>query len=259
MKKIITLLLVMAFVVGLVSIASAASPAKIKAYINLLERKLDTANQNQNWARAAKLKRMIAVQKNRLGETESIAAPPPPPVAAPKAPAKMTSAEDGPYFGLGMPVCGSVGYLANRSVLSARADVLLPEPLGLGSYVGLPAESVMYRIGLGYFSGEDQNMHMVRGVPVYLDGVILLPANLLDGIESYIGAGINYLVLRTGNKSGTLGGQVYFGIQGNFGLGGLNGKSFAQIGYKFLRSGVAASDSVSCKGISLQVGQSIIL
>ncbi|MFC1496338.1 hypothetical protein ACFL52_02875 [Candidatus Margulisiibacteriota bacterium] len=258
MKKVIALLIVAAFVAGLVSMASAASPAKIRAYIGLLNKKLANAKANRNWARVNKLNKMIAKQKARLAEVTGSVAPPPPPVAVPPPPPpmkKIAKADTDALFGWGVPTAGSIGYVANKSVITLRADAMLPDPLGLGPVVGLPAEAVMYRVGLGGFTGNDNNDTSYRGILINLDGVIMIPAEVLGGIESYLGGGINYQVYR----SGSLGGQIYYGIAGDVGLGG---KSFAQLGYTIIRTGALDSSTrtdCSSKGITLEIGHMLVL
>ena len=136
MKKAIVLLVLFTFVVCLASVASAASPAKIRAYIGLLQRKKAVATKNKNWARVNKLNAMIAVQQKRLAAPAPVVVPPPPP------PVTMAPAPAGTLFGWGLDTAGSVGYVMAKSVLNLRGDVVLADPLGLGPIVGLPTESV---------------------------------------------------------------------------------------------------------------------
>ncbi len=253
MKKLIALLIVIAFVAGLVGMASAASPAKIRAYIGVLNRKLAVAKANKNWARVAKLKKMIAVQEARIATTAPSVAVPPPPTKVAPAPA-------GALLGWGIDVAGSAGYFTGNKNAFVRADVLFADPLGLGPIVGLAADSVKYKVGLGYTYGSDINKVRIKAVPLYVDGVIEIPADVLGGIESYIGGGINYLLARSGGSTGSLGGQVYYGIQGDLGLG-MPGKTFAQIGYFIQRNGETevANFPRSSKGVGLEVGQTLTL
>ncbi|NQU16422.1 MAG: hypothetical protein HQ564_00015 [Candidatus Saganbacteria bacterium] len=256
MKKAIVLLVILTFVVGLVSMASAVSASKIRAYIGLLNRKLTVATRGKNWARVNKLKAMIAVQNKRLAVAEGTVAPPPP-VVVPPPPSHVSAAPAGALFGWGLDTAGSIGYVAGKSMLAVRGDVILPDPLGLGPIVGLPAESVVYKVGLGYATGKDGNDADLKAIPLFVDGVILLPADLLGGIESYLGGGLNYLVYRSGQASGSLGGEIYYGIQGDLGLG-ISGKSFAQVGYTILRTADTTTPR-SAKGVSIDVGHSLTL
>lgn len=254
MKKLIALIVVIAFVVGLVGMASAATSADVRAYIGTLNQKLVVAKANKNWTRVAKLKQMIAVQETRLAAMTTTSTP----VAVPPPPVQMSAAPmSAGLFGMGLDTAYAIGYIADKSVISLRGDVILADPLGLGPIVGLPAESVKYRVGLGYTQGNDTNDNTWKSIPLYVDGLIMLPADVLGGIESYLGGGINYVVYRTGQTSGSLGGEIYYGIQGDIGLGG---KSFAQVGYTILRTGsVTTGTAYSTKGIGIEVGTSLVL
>lgn len=241
MKKLVILLFAIAFVVCIVNVGSAATSGEIKAYIQTLEAKLDVATQAGDHKRVAKLNAMIAEQKIRLQAAEM---PAPVSVAPPVKAAPSTG-----LFGWGLNTDLAVNYVMDKSILGLRADLLLPDPLGLGGLVGLPKEAVGYKLGLGYFSGNDNKNVAFRGVPIYLDGVIMLP------MGTYLQGGINYLLDRNGSKSGSIGGQVYLGIAGDIGLGS---KSFAQIGYSILRTGDTATPR-STKGLDIAIGQMITL
>lgn len=254
MKKAIALLVVLAFVVCLAGISSAVSPSQIRSYIGVLNSKLNAATNAKDWARVAKLKGMIADQKQRLAEAEGTA-PSPVAVPPPPAPSMASPAPAGALFGWGLDVDASLGYVMNKSVLSLRGDVLFADPLGLGPIVGLSQDAVKYKLGLGYTTGKDTNDKDWRSVPIFVDGLIMIPADVLGGIESYLGGGINYVVTRSGSKAGTIGGQIYYGIQGDIGLGG---KTFAQVGYTILRSGSTAP-VYSTKGLSVEIGQALTL
>jgi len=131
-------------------------------------------------------------------------------------------------------------------------SVVLPDPMGLGGIVGLPSNAVSYKLGVGYAQGNDKNSVNWKTVPIFVDAVISLPADVLGGIESYIGGGLNYTVKSSAAATGQLGGEAYVGIQGDLGLGG---KSYAQVGVGALRS------SLNSTGLALEllVGQKIIL
>ena len=252
MKKLIILLFAVVFVARIVNVGIAATPNEIKAYINTLESKLNVAIRAKDKKRQATLKQMIADQKVRLQAAEMappIAVPPPPP------PARVASAPSAGLFGWGLNTDINVGYLMNKSILFGRANIVLPDPLGLGPIVGLSADSVKYKLGLGGFSGNDNADVKFQGVPIYLDGVINLPEDLLGGIKSYLSGGINYLVYRTGKTSGSIGGQIAFGIAGNIGLGS---DTCLELGYSILRTGDKAV-ARSSKGLTISVGQAITL
>ena len=85
-----------------------------------------------------------------------------------------------------------------------------------------------------------------RYVPVNLDLVLNLPPGWLSGVENYFGGGLNYTALTTGHKPGTIGGELFYGIQSD----GFGGIVFGELGYAILRSGVAPANL----GMTVTVG-----
>ena len=148
----------------------------------------------------------------------------------------------------------NVYYLMGKSVMVGRADLVLDDPLGIGSMLGLSAKAVNYRVGLGGATGNDGNDKTMKAIPLFIDGILNLPADMMGGIESYVGGGVNYVLYGTDQKTGTYGIQAFVGAKGDLGLGG---KSFAEVGYSIIRCGDA--NKRSAKGISISVGQSIVL
>ncbi len=266
MKKIALFMLLM-FVVVLAGAALARTAAEeldaVRGYLKTLDAKI-MANR-ANPAKVASLKKEKAATLQRLqvlkarAEAEAMVSEPTPapvqtPAPAPR-PVPQPAAQNQGLFGLGLETAGSIGYVMDKSVLALRADVILDDPIGMGEWVGLSKKAVKYRIGLGYTQGKDTKEKEWKSVPIFVDGLIMIPAEALEGIESYIGGGLNYVVTRSGSKSGDLGGQIYVGMQGDIGLGG---KSFVELGYEILRSG-KTSPQYSTKGFSVAVGQKIVL
>lgn len=261
MKKTLVILLAVIFAAGMINTAFAKDPEKIEVYIAQLKVKLAEATKAKQNARIIKLKAMIAAEEKNLMVKEEKITPTPETQSSQSVQPSGNAVKATPtaLFGFGIPVCGEVGTLTNRSIVGARFDVILPEPLGLAAWIGLPAQSLMYKVGFGYSAGQDNDGNEVKAVPLYADGVLMLPAELLGGINSYVGGGINYIIYRKGRESGTLGGQFFIGIMGDIGLAGI-GKTYAQIGYSILRSGTALGiNSISSRGLSLAVGQTIVL
>ncbi|OGC35380.1 hypothetical protein A2311_03465 [candidate division WOR-1 bacterium RIFOXYB2_FULL_48_7] len=85
-----------------------------------------------------------------------------------------------------------------------------------------------------------------RYVPVNFDVIMNFPPGWLAGPSSYLGAGLNYVALTTGSKPGTVGGEVFYGVEGE----GFNGVLFGELGYAILRSGVVPSQ----KGAIITIG-----
>ncbi len=99
------------------------------------------------------------------------------------------------------------------------------------------------RLSGGYAQSKDASR---RYIPVYMDGILNFPPGCFTGVENYLGAGLNYVVLTTGRTPGTIGGEIFYGVQSN----GFGGKIFGEIGYGILRSGFSPSH----KGVSVLVG-----
>jgi hypothetical protein len=114
--------------------------------------------------------------------------------------------------------------------------------------VGLSANSIKYKLGLGgYYGGGG-----LKAVPLYAGGIINLPADMMGGLETYLTGGVNYVVYGNGLTSGKIGGDVYIGFNADLGLG--LGKTGFELGYSIVRS-----NTVSSKGLALSVSQPIVL
>jgi hypothetical protein len=85
-----------------------------------------------------------------------------------------------------------------------------------------------------------------RYVPVNLDLVLNFPPGWLSGVENYLGGGLNYTALTSGHKAGTVGGELFYGVQSD----GFGGIVFGEIGYAALCSGAAPADL----GMTVTVG-----
>jgi hypothetical protein len=185
-------------------------------------------------------------------------APPPPPMAPvpPPPPPVVTRPAPAPtgMFGMGLNSSVAVGYIMGKSVMVGRADLILDDPMELGAMLGLSARAVNYRIGLGGATGNDYNDKTMKAIPLFVDGILNLPTDMMGGIESYVGAGVNYTLYGTDQKVGTYGAQLFAGVKGDLGLGG---KSFAELNYMAIRCGDA--NKRSGKGIGVSFGQQILL
>jgi hypothetical protein len=110
------------------------------------------------------------------------------------------------------------------------------------NYVVGPATSTL-RFAGGLVENEGMGR---RYAPVHVDGVLNFPPGWFTGVENYLGAGLNYVFLTSGGKQGTIGGEVFYGIEGT----GFGGKLFGEMGWGVLRTGF----SPSCKGTTVMVG-----
>ncbi|MBU1026903.1 MAG: hypothetical protein KKA31_04145 [Candidatus Margulisbacteria bacterium] len=100
---------------------------------------------------------------------------------------------------------------------------------------------------LRFSGGLAQSKDMARRyAPIMCDGIFNFPAEIFTGVENYLGAGLNYVAYTSGQTQGTLGGQVFYGVESS----GFSGRLFGEIGYGVLRTGFSPSH----KGVTLLVG-----
>lgn len=135
-----------------------------------------------------------------------------------------------PQFGLSVGLIGSIP--------GAILEFRFFEPLDL--------VATSLRIGAAYAQGEDSDKVMRKHTLIVLDGIYRLNPPQTKGIRSYLGLGINYNVYTSGQASGTLGGQAFYGVEGNFG----EGQVYAEFGYGIIRTGF----SPQYAGLSAAVG-----
>jgi len=260
LKRIFGILLVVAFAVTVAGVAFGRTleeeKTAVRDYLSVLDGKIVKARQA---GQTAKVKSLQADKAGTLRRWEKLQAEmtvtpvvvPPPAAPAPRPAAKPPVVATPGLFGLGWNTDVSLGYLAGKSLVTGRGDLILDDPLGLGSIVGLSSKAVNYRLGLAGFSGNDQHDRAMKGIAVCFDGVLNLPADMLGGVESYVGGGLNYTVYR----SGSYGGQIFAGLKGDIGLGS---KSFVELAYGAVRSN-GSTPLHSAKGVGITVGQTIVL
>ena len=115
---------------------------------------------------------------------------------------------------------GMGGLFAAAMGLSGELRFSLPYVLG-------PATSSL-RIAGGLMQSEDPSR---RYAPVQIDGILNFPPGWFTGVENYLGAGLNYVVLRTGREPGAIGGEIFYGVSSE----GFGGKVFGEMGWGILR------------------------
>jgi len=278
LKRIIALVTVFAFVAVLAGSvfaqADTRSPAEKleagRAYLKLLDQKIIRLRKEGKMALVKKMqadkKATIARMKVWKAQAEAAVAPPPPPpppprrVAPPPPPAPVSRAKPATMglFGMGLNTGYSVGYLMGNSVIVGRGDLILGDAMGIGPMLGLSDDAVSWKIGLGAAMGKDYSDNEKKAIPLYIDGVLDIPADAMGGIESYVGGGVNYIVYGSEKKAGSYGGQVYYGIQGDIGLGG---DSYCELAYTILRTGVDGGHAqpYSMRGIGINFGTTLVL
>ncbi|MFA6431327.1 MAG: hypothetical protein WCV91_02955 [Candidatus Margulisiibacteriota bacterium] len=262
MKKYVNCLVVLAIMLAIASVSYGRTLAEeaqaVRDYLNVVDAKLATAKQANNKARVD----LLHVEKSaslarwyKLKASMDVAPAPvervitkvitvPQQIAAQPVAKKSNGAFgwglntmlDGRYINTGKgSVAGSAGLMAN---------VVLDDFIGLGSMFGMSTNAVKFKLGMGYYAGGGVGL---KAIPVYAGGIINLP-QWLGGQESFLTGGLNYVVDGNGQTSGKIGGDVFFGITADMGLG--LGKTGFAIGYNVIRS-----NTVSSKGLSLSVSQ----
>lgn len=130
---------------------------------------------------------------------------------------------------------GGVGLFASATAIGGEVRFAMP-------YVFGPATTSL-RLSGGLMQSGDGSR---RYAPVCVDGVLNLPPECVTGVENYVGAGLNYVIVTTGRVSGTVGGEIFYGVQSE----GFGGKLFGELGWGVLRTGFSPSH----KGTTLIIG-----
>jgi hypothetical protein len=138
-------------------------------------------------------------------------------------------AEERPRYGiLGLrhEVGGSAGLFAGTTAFLGEITVPLKFVFG-------PATTAV-RLGCGLAQDPAAKRRLV---PVNLDLIFDFPPGWFSGVENYLGAGINYVALTSGQKQGTIGGQLFYGIVSE----GFGGFVYGEVGYAVMRTGFSPS------------------
>ncbi|MBU0502121.1 MAG: hypothetical protein KJ811_02625 [Candidatus Margulisbacteria bacterium] len=264
MKKYIALITLFVFAICLAGTvyADSRTPAEKLAsgrdYLKLLDEKIIKHRNLGNTKVVADLQaqkkttiaRMTEWKAEMQGAPVAPAPPPPPPMAVRPSPAPSAG-----LFGWGLLTSADIGYIGGQgssASILAGGSLVFVDPLAMGSMIGLAADAVNYKVGLGLaygtaWTGVDERLLMVTA-----DGILNLPADMLGGVASYVGGQVNYPVYKSDPK-GKAGGLVYVGIKGDLGLE-LGGDSYAELGY-----GAILREGRSTKGIEVKFGQEILL
>jgi len=267
LKKIFALLTVLAFVITIAGTVYAQaddrSPAeklasgreylktldtKIIKYRNMGDQAMVKNLQAQKASTIARMKVWKAQAEAAGSQPVAPTPPPPPPVAV-----RPAAAPAAGLFGWGLLTSADLGYIGGQgstASILAGGSLVFGDPLALGAIVGLPEDSVQYKVGLGLTYGKDYANATMNAVYVSADGILNLPAEWMGGVMTYVGAQVNYPVYKT-EVTGTIGGLVYGGLKGDIGLGG---NSYCEVGYGAIRR-----TGNSTKGVDIKIGQEILL
>jgi len=267
LKKIIAFIAVLAFVITIAGTVHAQvdnrTPAEKlasgRAYLKLLDQKIIKYRNMGDDAMVTKLhaqkkgtiaRMQVWKAQDESGVSTPVAPVPPPPPPVSVRPATAPSAG---LFGLGLLTSADIGYIGGQgstASILAGGSLVLADPLASGTWIGLSADAVEYKVGLGLTYGKDYSDNTMNAVYVSADGILNLPAEWMGGVDSYLGAQVAYPVYKT-TVTGTIGGLVYGGIKGDVGLGG---DSYVEVGYGAIRR-----TGNSTKGVDIKLGQEILL
>lgn len=214
---------------------TAAQKKKVKARVKNLS---PAQRKEMNKALQAKLQRMkkavmaakITAQRRAIlnAEIQRVSlelrfimalskTPPQPRLGKPQPKPKMVR-RPGPQFGL------SAGYIAG--IPGAAAELRFHNPFDM--------IRTSIKLGLGYAQGKDTAGTTRKHALIILDGIYRMSPPQAHGPRSYVGLGLNYDAYTTGQKSGDLGYQAYYGMEFGRARGG---QMFLEVGYGAIRTG----------------------
>lgn len=243
---------------------AAADPAKIKKdkqRLAALQTEIAKLNKRHSRAKSAAEKKKLADRiliyksevaaiKNRLypkpKRKPALASPPTFEAAAAKRSTLLTlEAEDFLYYppetkelkpsAFKRSVGVNGGFFGGATAFLGEARVPLRMVFG-------PALTSL-RISAGLAQSRDTG---TRYYPANLDLLFNFPPGWFTGTDNYIGFGLNYVVSTTMGKPGTVGGELFYGVESE----GFGGTVFGEVGYAILRTGFSPSH----KGGTVLVG-----
>jgi hypothetical protein len=170
---------------------------------------------------------LASISESAGSPAAALPPPPPPSRVSPEQASRPIPPPPPPEAGLRLGL--AVGALAG--ITGAQADAQFSEPFGLVRTSG--------RVGVAYAQGNDSAGTARKHALVVLDGLYHLNPPETPGLRSYFGLGLNFDAYTSGQKSGTLGGQAFYGVEGSAG----GGSFFAQLGYTVIRTGFSPNQA----------------
>ncbi len=188
-------------------------------------------------------------------EAPSISAPPPAPTFEIQA-----VIEDKGIFGWGLNSNVNAGYLYNTpgqrgflGIIAGRLNLVIDDPLKVGSGIGLAEDALQYNVGLGLAFGNDSNESTFNSIPLFADAVLYLKEGSFLNGDPFIGFGLNMNLYGSGQKSGGVGSQFYYGLL--YDMGFPSGKTGLVIGAQSFK----IADTHSASGIYFSILQPLVL
>jgi hypothetical protein len=262
MKKLIIFIVGLAFVVSVGGASFGRTLAEektaVQSFLKLLDAKINKAKKANQFAKVTSLRAQKAATLAHWASlnTPAVVAPVAPPVAPvlPPAPVVVKPAPTR-LFGWGIDTTLDAKFISDAKqstifgiptsgVSSGIMGHVVLDPSGM---FGISGDAVKLKIGTGlyYVYGTDG----LKAIPLYAGGIIHLP-QWLGGQDSYLTGGLNYVVYGNERTSGNIGGDIYFGITADFGIG--LGKTGFEFGYNVVRSKTS-------KGLSISISQPLAL
>ena len=246
MKKLIATLVMVTLILSLVGVAvaqgrtRAQEKAAVRSYINKLERKMRGAKKRD---RINKIENMIKAERRRLHKLEAgpgagpVKPVKPLPGVRPVKPIKPMGKKPMPKKELARTELeGSVGLVGGMT--GVLGGIRFHNPFDL--------ISTSLRIAGIYAQGNDTAGTTRKHAIIAIDAIYRLNPPRTRGFRSYIGLGANYDAYTSGRVSGTLGGQAFYGIEGDAGGGAM----YLEVGYGMVRTGF----SPNYTGVNALVG-----
>jgi hypothetical protein len=216
MKKILTMIVGGLFVLSLMDTAVLAAPSR----------------RGRARPRRAPLRvtpRPVIINEPTLIRERTIERPIPQPAPTPAPAYSEKSSFGGQVVGL------SAGYFGGIPSMAAEIwfrDIFDTAKLNL-------------RTGARYAQGADADNVTRKNALVFLDGIFFLHDE--TNLKTYLGGGLNFLAYTTGQKSGSVGGELYLGLEAG---SWHSGSFYVEAGYGDIRTGF----SPSLKGLTVAIG-----
>jgi hypothetical protein len=111
----------------------------------------------------------------------------------------------------------------------------------------LSMEQLSIKTGAAYAQGKDTDGVDRKHALLFADGILhALPLGS-EGVDAYLGGGLNYLVKTSGQVSGAVAGEIYVGLDSRLDRGG---SIYAELGWGAIRTGF----SPTYKGLNVTLG-----
>lgn len=238
MRKGIAFLVVLVFIIS--NIVLAVTPAEKKAVQRAAKLKKEQLKlKKELFKKEMQLEKLREeVKPEGVPEPEGLPrmGPPLKPMPMPMGP-KPPLERPRPRFVSPLEFGISLGLLAN--IPGAYLELRWHNPLDL--------DYISAKTGVMYAQGKDTAGTERKHALLFVDGIYKLNPFVGEGVGTYIGGGLNYLVLTTGRVAGSIGAEAYLGLESRVGRAEV---MYVELGYGAIRTGF----SPTYKGLNATVG-----